>query len=136
MLIESTQALYKACPILYRGRELPLSKNLMALGVSCSDGWSELLMKYSVKLETHLRALLDAGVPLENLPMAVQVKEDKGTLRVHLSAYDEVCDAVVREIAFHSESVCEVCGSAGKLVAESKRTLCRRHATIGRRTRG
>ena len=135
MLIESTQALYKACPILYRGRELPLSRNLMSLGFNFSDGWSELLMKYSAKLEQHLQARLDAGEKLEDLPMAVHVKEDKGTLRMFLSAYDEVSEVVVKELAFHSERRCEVCGAEGKLVAESKRTLCRRHASMGRRTR-
>lgn len=135
MLTESTEALIKACPILYRGRELPLSQNLMSLGFNCSDGWAELLKKYSAKLEAHLASRLAAGEPLERLPMAVQVKEDKGTLRLYLSSYDEVAEAVVREIAFHSESLCEICGAAGKFVAESKRTLCRRHASAGRRTR-
>lgn len=135
MLIESTQAIFKACPILFRGRELPLSQNLMALGFGCSDGWADVLMKYASKLEAHLQARLDAGESLESLPMAVHVKEDKGTLRMFLSSYDDVCDVVVRELAFHSECLCEICGSAGKFVAESKRTLCRRHATAGRRGR-
>lgn len=135
MLTESTQALFAACPMLYRGRELPPSKNLMSLGVSCSDGWAAHLLKYSQKLEAHLQSLVDSGVPLERVPMAVQVREENGVLRMYLSAYDEVCNVVVREIAFHSESICEICGAAGDFVEDSKRTLCRRHAHVGRRAR-
>lgn len=135
MLIESANTLFVACPLLYRGRELPLSKNLIPLGVSCSDGWAAHLLQYSQKLEAHLQSLVAAGVPLEEVPMAVQVREENGVLRVYLSAYDEVSDAVVREIAFHSESICEICGVAGGFVEDSKRTLCRRHAHVGRRAR-
>lgn len=135
MLSTSTQALISACPILYRGHELPASQNLMCFGFNCSDGRYSLLLKYSQKLEAHLQTRLDAGEALESLPMAVHVKEDKGTLRMYLSAYDDVCDVVVREIAFHSEAVCEICNSAGTYVKDLRRTLCRRHAAVVRKPR-
>lgn len=135
MLSTSTQALFSACPILFRGHVLPASQNLMCFGFNCSDGRYSLLLKYAQKLEAHLQARREAGEALDSLPMAVHVKEDKGTLRMYLSSYDDVCDVVVREIAFHSESVCEICNSPASYVPDLGRTLCRRHATVVRKPR-
>lgn len=131
----NTKALYAAAPLLYRGRTLPVSASLMSYGFSCGDGRFELLREYSEKLEAHLRAQHEAGVPLDKLPAAVHVKDLDGVLRLFLSFYDEVSEAVVRELAYHSETVCDVCGAGNAYPVElggRTRTLCNFHATRAR----
>lgn len=132
MNVNNTQQLFAACPILFRGRTLPASENLMAHGFLCGDGRFELLMKYAAKLEAHLVAQKAAGVAERELPMAVQVKDLNGTLRMILNRYDEMCEQVVAEIAYHSESVCDICGNgrASRVKrGNGHRTLCAYHAS-------
>lgn len=129
---QNTQALYSACPLLYRGRKLPLSTNLMAAGFGCGDGRFELLMKYSKKLESHLEALRAAGTPEADLPMAAQVRDHRGAVQLVLNRHDDVTEVVVAEIAYHSQSVCDACGNVKARPVDIDgrvRTLCHYHAT-------
>lgn len=131
-----SKALFSAFPLLYKGRTRPLSASLMSYGFACGDGRYELLERYSTKIEEHLRTLQANGTPRDKLPEAVQVKDLNGTLRMFLSAYDETLETLVKELSFHSESICDTCGKSDASLHTHEgrtRTLCAYHAERQRR---
>lgn len=80
MTDEHTKQLFESAPILYCGRQKPLTENLMSFGFMCGDGWYWPLLRLSENLEGLNVALSSLGVWVE----AVEVKEKYGTLRFYI----------------------------------------------------
>lgn len=131
MLTEHESYLFESYPILYGGKDKPLTKSLMAFGFECGDGWFELLDDLSRKIEEiNLKVASPPWYAKAwnwvrgKTPVAVeamQVKEKFGTLRFYYSGpasgkYRNAVLDLVSKAERLSETTCEACGSpAGKL---------------------
>jgi hypothetical protein len=105
----------------------PLLQNVQC-GVCIGDGWVPLVeclvrqIEHHVKYENDIRA---RGKKKLLRPAVAQVKEKFGYLRVYVDDGDEFTDGLVVMAEAMSRSICEDCGSAGKLrLSGWMRTLC------------
>lgn len=105
---ENTEKLFNAFPLLFRGRALPLTQNLMGFGFECDDGWYDLLYHLSYQITEYA-----AQVGLD--PLAEQVKEKFGGLRFYLQGADEHIYTLIDAAEAESYCTCEVCGRPGVL---------------------
>jgi hypothetical protein len=134
---EHSRHLTESYPILYRGKDKPLTESLMAFGFECGDGWFDLLDELSrgieeinlkimappwhVKAWNWVRGRNTVPVHVE----ALQVKEKFGTLRYHCSRpaaklYWNAVSSLIDEAELRSETTCESCGSPGGKVRSGK----------------
>jgi hypothetical protein len=109
MNVENTKRLFDADPKLYRGRNMPITQNLMAFGFECGDGWFNILLALSVGIERLSRDMDD-----EQYPMAMQVKEKFGTLRFYIGAGSEAVCALIEMAEMLSAVTCDRCGGPGR----------------------
>ena len=125
---ELTERLFTEFPELFRGRHLPVTQNLMGFGFECEDGWYDLIRQLAADITTHA-----AQVGLN--PLAVQVKQELGTLRFKLDQADEHLYALCAAAERQSCTVCECCGAPGQLRYHRRRLLacCDEHAPPGSR---
>lgn len=112
-------------PNLYRDRHASKQTTCMCWGFSCGDGWFELIDELSATLEAEIVKLKEQGVPVEELPVAAQIKEKFGQLRCYMDyATEEMYDLIDKAEA-KSYTICEACGAEGKLRSgDWMRTLC------------
>jgi hypothetical protein len=87
---KNTLALVAAAPLLYRHYEDDKYPWPIQYGFECGDGWFDLLMSLSLKIEAELQAALAAGKRRQDLQCADQVKEKFGKLRFYLRSGREV----------------------------------------------
>ncbi len=90
---EHTEALCKLTPILYSGRKLPITQNLMPFGFECGDGWYWPIRRLSVKLEVLNVQLCKYNVMVQ----ATQVKEKFGTLHFYYQVLPTDTDGEIKE---------------------------------------
>lgn len=113
---KNTLALVAAAPLLYRHYGDKAYAWPIKYGVACGDGWFDLLMRLSVKIEADLRAMLAAGKRRQDLPAADQVKEKFGRLRFHAGGNQPAhWRQWIHEAEQESGKACEVCGAPGSL---------------------
>ena len=85
-----------------------------------SDGWFDLLMSLSIKLEA-----MD-GIDSVHV---VQVKEKFGGLRFYVNSATSAMYEIIMEAEVNSYKICEVCGNPGELRrGRWIQTLCDKHA--------
>ena len=72
--------LVNAAPLLYRDYGGDPMRTCMAWGFECGDGWFDVLLDGSVKLEWLIEGMVAAGTPTDQLPVAAQVKSKFGSL--------------------------------------------------------
>lgn len=106
----SVEQIYKKCPLIFRGREAGIDKNLMASDFSCDDGWSQIIDELSVQIEAIARSLKEGGLEDEYLPL-VQVKEKFGTLRYYMRYSTDEIEALIHQATKKSAVTCECCGA-------------------------
>lgn len=98
--------------VIYEGYDLQLALE------SVGEGWAPLIrevFEYMEKTRVHSKI--------------VQVKEKWGGLRIYTDVVHDGLDAKIRDVEKKSFTICEQCGSAGKLRSGSwYRTLCEEHA--------
>jgi len=107
--------LCKKYPLLYRDRHASPRVTLMCQGFAINEGWYHIVDELSAKLEAEIKSIKADGVPLDSLPVAVQVKEKFGGLRFYMdNATESMYEAIgkAEEESFHT---CEHCGAEGKL---------------------
>lgn len=94
--------LVKKYPTLYSQYKGDVRKTCMAWGLTCGDGWYEIIDELSAKLEPY-------GV------VAAQVKEKFGGLRFYLESYPEgkweEIQQLIQNAEMKSLAICEICGS-------------------------
>ena len=99
MTPENGQKLIEACPKLYQSFKPHAFK--------CGDGWHDILMDASLKLEVQLSEREDI--------VAERVFEKYGSLRLELTRHDDELEAIVLDLEARSEHTCEECGAPGKI---------------------
>jgi hypothetical protein len=115
---ENTRRIIAACPSLYDSMEEERDKigiqpfHPIAFGFECGDGWADLLVELSEKIQARLNEM-PKDVASEYV--ALQVKEKFGTLRFYTSYCDDVIDGFIREAEQKSACTCEQCGAPGKI---------------------
>lgn len=111
---KNTAALVAAAPMLYRlyGTDTGWP---MKWGFSCRDGWFQILMRLSERIEADLQAMREAGTPAEKLPHALQVKEKFGGLRFYMDRQSEKWTDWIKEAEAESLETCEWCSAPGTL---------------------
>lgn len=121
-------------------------KSCMAFGISCGDGWSNIidLLCHSIQHyidsmhdnkgyalrwnEKHPDNLKEIEEPLDQI-VATQVKEKFGGLRFYTNHSDDYVDGLIQMAELMSTRTCEVCGNIGKSRTGGWiRTLCDKHA--------
>ncbi len=106
MSIDKQVELSERYPLLFRNRS-DATIDLGARGITCGDGWFGLL-------DALCRALLplfdDLG-HLSNQPEVYAVEERRGRLYVLLRPLTGEMDALLRQAAETSATICENCGS-------------------------
>jgi hypothetical protein len=129
---QNTAALVIAAPLLYRLYGTTKSGWSIQYGFACGDGWLDLLMRLSVKIETELQAMLAAGKRRQDLPVAHQVKEKFGTLRFYVGGQPAHWREWIEEAIAESGKTCELCGQPGELSERGgwAATLCPRHLML------
>jgi len=116
---ELQQNLFAACPLFYRyqdkGERKTKLHNLMELGMCCGDGWYQLLLDVSMKIETVAEQMKLQGVQENCLPVAVWVREKYGELCIHVDNETSDINELLEKAEALSATTCEVCGSEGKM---------------------
>jgi len=112
--------------MIYRGRHLGPTQNLMCFGFECGDGWFQIIFDLSASIEDIALQLKDEGVPEERLPAVSQVKEKFGGLRFYVNNLYGEMDKLIDEAEALSEKTCDVCGGPAKVNYKNGwfRTVC------------
>lgn len=128
MTPELTEQLYTEFPELFRGRHLPITKNLMGYGFECSDGWYNLIRRLAADITAHATRI---GLN----PLAMQVKQELGLLRFSVDQADVFIHALCAAAEQESGAICEQCGASGQLryYRRSLFVRCDEHAPMGNR---
>lgn len=82
----------------------------------CGDGWFDLLLDTSIKLENQIKQF---PPEVRQDIVASQVKEKYGTLRFYISYYTEELDEIIDAAEKKSACVCETCGKQGTIRGHS-----------------
>lgn len=128
---KNTLALIAAAPLLYRHCGDKTYAYPIKYGIECGDGWFDLLMRLSMKIEADLRSMLLAeGKRRQDLPCVLQVKEKFGTLRFAMNHPAPQWREWMTEAVKASGQTCERCGLPGSSHIRSGfiKTLCPAHA--------
>lgn len=127
----NTLAFVAAAPLLYRLHGDTKTGWSIRRGFECGDGWFDLLMRLSVKIEAALQAMLTEGKRRQDLPCVHQVKEKFGTLRFYMSQPAQWREWIA-EAEAESARTCELCGAPGALSIRGGwySTMCPRHLML------
>lgn len=114
--------LYAAFPMLYRSFYQPITKTFLGESLDCGDGWFELLMQLSADIEN---LAYQEGRNASNWPEARNVKEKYGTLRFDVYGSSQAMLDLTYAAEDKSGTVCEECGSCGKVYDDYRiKTQC------------
>jgi hypothetical protein len=121
---ELQDKLFEKYPKVFRQRDLPMQQTCMCWGITCGDGWYNILDVMCAEIQHHLEhnASKDEGtISVE----ATQVKEKYGGLRFYYNGGDDLIRGLVCMAEGLSYCTCEECGSPGTQNDESWiSTLC------------
>lgn len=109
---ELQRQLRERYPVLLR---YPAGTVIAERGIETLDGWFALIDEALARIQRHAAA----GSFDDGLPAIRQIKEKLGSLRIYLSDYDDVIDAIREDAAHRSLAICERCGEPGELVKGS-----------------
>ena len=95
------------------GRKVDPKQSLMNEGISCGDGWFDLIWNLCERIE---KILYQKGnEKLEKNFTVVQVKEKFGSLRFYIHGGNKLIWDIVFEAEKEASNTCEKCGRLGKL---------------------
>jgi hypothetical protein len=117
--------LIREFPQLFQGISQPPTKSLMCYGISCGDGWYNILLK----LCKDIMALED----LDSTIQFQQIKEKFGRLVVYTSGTDRRVHTLTATAYLESASTCERCGDTKTAEPRSGgwiKTLCDKCAGV------
>jgi hypothetical protein len=110
-----SRKLTSLAPIFLRGRTHSITTNLMPFGFECGPGWYNLLREVFDVAEKECHRLQKRGVHISNLPIAVQVKEKFGTLRLYADGTTDIIGEAIRLAEIASANTCESCGKQSQI---------------------
>lgn len=102
--------LFNRYPLFLRGRSYGIKKNLMGFGFECGPGWYSLINDICARGEKECKTLIARGYPVEQTPLAVQVKEKFGGLRFYAHNCSDSLFDFIEDQCSKSESLCDECG--------------------------
>jgi len=126
---ELQKKLFEEFPKLFLQKDLPMTQTAMCWGISCGDGWFDILRDACLKIESHFDNLKSNGanvleITVENTdvegediiwyPQFTQVKEKFGSLRVYYVGGDDEVFSIVDALEDLSSETCELCGNKGR----------------------
>lgn len=103
---EIQNKLYEKYPGLFARKDLDMSKTCMCWGITCSNGWVDIIDEMCAELQVLSEA---AGKPIE----FEQMKEKFGGLRAYVGAAVEGTNEIIDGYAGRSYETCEWCGCVG-----------------------
>ena len=112
MTPELEEKLMAAYPQLFRGKDMPVTENLMAFGCEHSDGWFNIIKSVCAVIASYNEHSGNKEF------LFTQIKEKYGTLRLYSHGADEFVIGVIAMAEAMSAVTCELCGSPGKLITE------------------
>lgn len=113
MKIELEYQIKKACPNVFRYMFDPKCRYDIRTGLSCDDGWYEIIRSASVKIEAIIQS-----VPEDQREhyWVSQIKEKCGTLRYYMQGHTDDIDKIIEEAEQLSRITCEMCGCKNRSV--------------------
>ena len=112
-------------PALFRGKDMPVTENLMSFGCECGDGWFDTINAACSVIAAHTEYAGKIDF------LFTQIKEKFGTLRMYSAGGDAYTAGVVAMAEAISGYTCEVCGAPGKLNRGGwLSTLCEKHTDL------
>ena len=96
------EQLYNKYPHLFADKDSPMTQTCMCGGISCEDGWYELLDKTC-------QEIMDTN-PDSDMRFA-QIKEKWGTLTIYMTFYTDEIWEIIDDASAESAKTCEFCGS-------------------------
>jgi len=130
---ENTKKLFERFDFFYP--ETPITESLMAFGLTCADGWFQLVWDLCENIEKELqkeKKEIDIKEKTKRLLRGehrfkvTQVKEKFGTLRFYVNGATDKIYNMISEAENKSYTTCEVCGADAKPVKRGGwyATLC------------
>ena len=105
---ELQDKLFEKYPKIFRQKDLPMQQTCMCWGITCGDGWYNIIDTLCHNIQSHVVSKGDSAST-----EATQVKEKYGGLRFYYDGGNEL----IRGLVFMAESLscctCEECGSPG-----------------------
>ena len=146
---ELQEIIFESCPLLYSDRNKSINESAIAWGIQCADGWFDLILELSVKLERLVISFIDENkntIPCmwcggkeqdkhincgpnkrfePRHPKADCVKEKFASLRMCLSYETDEMANLISEYEDRSQTICEDCGKTGSVKGKAwLRTQC------------
>jgi hypothetical protein len=112
--------LFEKYPEFFSNKDLGRRNSCMAFGITCGNGWYDLIDLICYKVENLNKNIKDrnrliAGNNEEIIDFKFdQIKEKFGGLRIYYSGGDDYIRGLVTMAETMSYKICEVCGNKGK----------------------
>lgn len=128
MKAELQEKLYKDYPKIFRQKDDDKTVTAMCWGISCGDGWYDILDVLCANIQNHLRNKNRDKPEEEHLVCeAVQVKEKFGGLCFYIYGGDDQIQGMIDVAESMSYRVCSECGKPSEKNTEQRGwiyTLC------------
>ena len=111
MKSELQDKLYSAYPNIFAQKDLDMTKTAMCWGISCGDGWYDLIDELCANIQNHV-VNFNRNKPEEAhmVCQATQVKEKFGGLCFYTYGGDEYIDGMISFAESMSYHICTECG--------------------------
>lgn len=111
MKSELQDKLYSAYPNIFAQKDLDMTKTAMCWGISCGDGWYDLIDELCANIQNHVENF-NRNKPEEAhmVCQATQVKEKFGGLCFYTYGGDEYIDGMISFAESMSYHICTECG--------------------------
>jgi hypothetical protein len=114
---EKDKELCEKYPRIFENRNSKESRYPIAWGVTCGDGWFDVMDSACYLIQTHCDRTQEK-YNKDIQVVALQVKEKFGSLRFYVAGGDDYTDGVIAMAESLSNKICENCGNAGRLYSE------------------
>ena len=122
---------YTRYPDLFKQKDLLPEQTAMCWGICFNDGWKDILEDLCKKLNL-IHTVTGIQIQFN------QIKEKFGTLRIHWLTdcqpqnpehvlWTSIIGSVIHATESDSSTICELCGSVGKLYMDRNQCLCEKH---------
>lgn len=132
------EELFDKYPKLFTQKDLSIQQSPMAFGITCGDGWYNILDILCNRITKYIKSNKNVGIEandawedidIENPVQFVQIKEKFGTLRVYINWGDKTIYELIALAEDISSVTCEECGAPGELITEGwLKTRCHTHS--------
>lgn len=113
MTPELDEKLCARYPKIFVNRHADMMTTAMCWGISCSDGWYNILDQLCANIQHHIDWQNREAVKVAQV-VATQVKEKFGGLRFYYDGGDDYIRGLTTMAESMSEVTCETCGAPGK----------------------